>query len=607
MVRWLSDIGRPDTKQVGTKAANLGTLFSGDADVPRGFCIEHDQLESQLKQAGVLQRINRVTRRLDRDDWSAVSDAAQRIHGIIHDTDFESAFAEEIESAYENINLSQKVRNAGDKAVELVGGQRETDFVAVRPSTLEYGYATPEIGINGKNSVLEAIKDVIASAYAADALYHEAEDIPAIVIQKMVDADLSCTIFTRNPLTGEDEIIIEAVYGLGLGITRGDCNADRFYIDRSTGRLNDKEIATKRNQYSKNPATGSLEQSTVPKRKQDERTCDADMLSDIVNTALDIASRLDDPLRIDLSVGRNKSFILDAREPQIKQSEDDPIEATSPLLSGETASPGYAEGKATTKRMRTLPEDNHIFIESGTDQTRLTPISEASGMVTDTGLIAARTSSHARRHGTPLIIETGNATSSIDDGTYIRLDGATGMVYGQGNTEPSVEDTAVQQESRTRVPATATKLFALDEPIARADGVVEDHAGRLIMRSDNNRLTATDVGDDESRGLLINDYASILTIQQAVKNGTDHVILDIDRLQSQHDAVAEAISTACNQASCSLLMRHLDKNILEAAVANAVEAVIVPSEQFDSVEKHLARIERRYLLDKLRSQDHEHD
>ena len=595
MVRWLTDIGRRDTEHVGTKAANLGTLFSDDADVPRGFCIDHETLESQLENAGISRRINRITRRLDRSDWSSVTEAANRIETIIDDAGFETSFRDEIEEAYENINLSQKVRNAGDKAVELVGGQRETDFVAVRPSSIEDGFARPQIGINGKDAVIDAIKDVLISAYSADALYHGDEGIPAILIQKMVDADISCTVYTQNPVTGDDEIVIEAVNGIGIGITRGDVEGDRYFIDRSTGRLNEKTVATKRQQYSKNPTTGSLEQQRVPRREREERICDSDMLSDIVNTALDLASKLDDPLRIDLSVGRNKTFILDAGTPTINTQTDNPAREDSPLLSGTTASGGQGNGTATLRIPEGLPEEGTIMVTDTSDLEPLSAITGAVGLITDTGLLGSWSARHARRHDTPMIIETGNGSRTLEDGQQVQLDGATGMIYGTNGPEQlQKDDTALDQ-----VPATATKLFALGEDIPRADGRVTEHDDRVTISNGSGTLQASRNGT-ESRGQLVDDYAGVLTAKQAAQSGTDHIVLDIDQLGHDPAAITEAIATISHHASCSLLMRRPDTDALEAAVEHAVNAVIVPAEQFDETEKQLERIERRYLLDKIR-------
>lgn len=604
MVRWLSDIGRPDTERVGTKAANLGTLFSGDHAVPRGFCIEHQRIEDQLEQSGIRRRIDRILRTLDRDDWSAVQNAAQRINGIIHDVDFEASFQEEIESAYENINLSQKVRNAGDKAVELVGGQRETDFVAVRPSTLQDGFATPEIGINGKEAVLSAIKDVIASGYNADALYHDAEQTPAIMIQKMVDADLSCTVYTRNPVTGDDEILIEAVYGLGLGIARGDCRVDRFFIDRSTGRLNEKTIATKRQQYTRNPATGTLQQATVSNRKQDDRTCSSDMLSDIVNKALDIASRLDDPLRIDLSVGRNKTFILDAQEPAMAQSQSDPMDASSPLISGITASPGRFQGDVRQATGSTLPSDSDVTVDTNTDQQPLAHVTAVGGVVTDHGVVASRSAQQARSRDVPMIIETENATTTMNPGDTVTLDGATGMVYGAET--PTTTDEP-HQSTATSVPTSATRLFVLDGEVSRADGRVRQRPNGIQIQTDDETITVTTAEDDGIDGFYVTDYASVLQAHHTNRNSGGHVVFDVDQLVAKDDVLDEAVRTVCEDGRCMLLMREPRPSILETAIDVAVEGIIIPENIFDTVEQQLARKERRYLLDELRHQDDEQD
>jgi pyruvate,water dikinase len=42
-----------------------------------------------------------------------------------------------------------------------------------------------------------------------------------VVIQEMVEADAAGVLFTRNPVTGADEIVVEATWGLGEAIVQG--------------------------------------------------------------------------------------------------------------------------------------------------------------------------------------------------------------------------------------------------------------------------------------------------------------------------------------------------------------------------------------------------
>src|SRR5690606_4326790 len=69
----------------------------------------------------------------------------------------------------------------------------------------------------------------------------------AVVIQQLVDSDVAGVLFTRNPVTGADERVIEATWGLGEAVVCGLVTPDSYRVARG-GReiertLGEKDIA----------------------------------------------------------------------------------------------------------------------------------------------------------------------------------------------------------------------------------------------------------------------------------------------------------------------------------------------------------------------------
>ena len=54
----------------------------------------------------------------------------------------------------------------------------------------------------------------------------------AVVLQELVDADCAGVLFTRNPLDGADELVVEAAWGLGERVVAGLVTPDRFRVAR---------------------------------------------------------------------------------------------------------------------------------------------------------------------------------------------------------------------------------------------------------------------------------------------------------------------------------------------------------------------------------------
>jgi len=68
---------------------------------------------------------------------------------------------------------------------------------------------------------------------------------PAVLVQRMVDADVSGVAFSADPVTGRRSLaVLSAVPGLGTALVGGEAAADVFKVDR-TGKIVDREIARK--------------------------------------------------------------------------------------------------------------------------------------------------------------------------------------------------------------------------------------------------------------------------------------------------------------------------------------------------------------------------
>lgn len=66
-----------------------------------------------------------------------------------------------------------------------------------------------------------------------------------VVVQKLVAAEVAGVLFTRHPVTGADEILVEASWGLGESVVQGLVVPDQFRISRS-GEIVSRRPGSKR-------------------------------------------------------------------------------------------------------------------------------------------------------------------------------------------------------------------------------------------------------------------------------------------------------------------------------------------------------------------------
>ncbi len=113
------------------------------------------------------------------------------------------------------------------------------------------------LDVEGDDALLDAVKQVLASAFSERLRAYVKKKAPgatgpdrdrglgvplsaplslAVVVQAMVRAEVSGVAFSADPLTGQNDVVIEAVRGLGEDLVRGRVSPDRYRLD-SRGAL----------------------------------------------------------------------------------------------------------------------------------------------------------------------------------------------------------------------------------------------------------------------------------------------------------------------------------------------------------------------------------
>jgi pyruvate, water dikinase len=95
------------------------------------------------------------------------------------------------------------------------------------------------LNVQGPEALLDAVTAVWRSGCTEAALAYRrrlgVEGAPrmGVVVQRLADADVAGVLFTRNPITGADERVIEAAWGLGESVVQGRVVPDRYRVSRA--------------------------------------------------------------------------------------------------------------------------------------------------------------------------------------------------------------------------------------------------------------------------------------------------------------------------------------------------------------------------------------
>jgi rifampicin phosphotransferase len=267
-VRTFDQIESGDGELVGGKGLSLGRMARAALPVPEGFCI--------------------------------VSEAHRRLRGRGPGDD--PALAEEIRNAYRRLGGGEvAVRSsatAEDGTAASFAGQQETI-----------------LGVRGEQAVLDAVARCWASidseravAYRRKQGVNEADLAMAVVVQKLVPAEVAGVLFTRDPLdrTGK-QVLVEASWGLGESVVSGRVTPDRFHVDRESGTILDRHISVKTTQC----VSGEMRE--VPAEKQAAACLSDEQLHELAELAGRIESFYGDPRDVEWAWAKGRFWLLQAR------------------------------------------------------------------------------------------------------------------------------------------------------------------------------------------------------------------------------------------------------------------------------------------------------
>ncbi len=197
--------------------------------------------------------------------------------------------------------------NAGHVAVRSSAAGEDSETQSWAGQFESYLYVSPA-------AVSSRIADCRASGSTARArTYANGANMPvAVVVQAMVASDAAGVLFTVNPVTkNPNELMIEAVWGLGELLVQGLATPDNYLVAKLTGELMDQTIAPKTVMMT-GTDTGPAERP-VPAARRTQAALTPPQLTQLTALAVNLERSFGHPLDIEFAYARGKLYILQAR------------------------------------------------------------------------------------------------------------------------------------------------------------------------------------------------------------------------------------------------------------------------------------------------------
>jgi pyruvate,water dikinase len=199
--------------------------------------------------------------------------------------------------------------------------------VAVRSSALDEdgsaasfaGQHDTYLNVVGEESVVDAVKRCWASVNNPHALeYRCRQGIPtdsvriAVLVQQMVQADVSAVVFGANPVTGKlDDIMINVSWGLGESVVGGTVTPDSYVVRKHDLAIVTRQIGHKRRMTVQVP--GGTCEVNVPRLIQTQPAVNDEKVVEMARLAIELEKTMGWPVDVECAYHESQLYLLQCR------------------------------------------------------------------------------------------------------------------------------------------------------------------------------------------------------------------------------------------------------------------------------------------------------
>ncbi|PSG99925.1 MAG: hypothetical protein BRC28_02150 [Nanohaloarchaea archaeon SW_4_43_9] len=461
----------------------------------------------------------------------------------------------EIKDAYKDIGMSSEVRNSTGKAKNLVGGQRNNQFVSIRVSNKQ-AHAKYKLNV-GSSDLFEALKDVAGS------YYENTGEMPSIIVQKMIESEYSGSAMTGD---GETPGLVEVVEGLGTSLEEGE-NRPYFYT-LDSGEIDSKKPEEHR-KITRNPMNGEERQKKVEPEMPFEGSEIKELLGKL--------DRQD--INAKFAYKRGDFYIVDVWKEKPRYEV-----LKNPEIQGLKVSEGDISGT--------------VGQEITYSETTLSPEKYRKHLVTGAGGYTSRDAEKAREEGKTAVfsfaekLENGQRInmkeqkSGRKEKRQARMDGGTKDSFPFSRDSKDSRDTKAITGDTTNSPV-ATEILPLNP------------------RNGRGVFTSPPYGD----GYVLSDKATgenqfsrknyVDTAEQAFVFDGDNLMLDVRKLGRESKEMIKYLDAEKKV----LIVNQPKIDVLKEAVVKGYDAVSCEKRFIDDLERKVQRAEKKFMLEKIREID----
>lgn len=414
---FFKDIDKRSLPLVGGKGANLGEMTKAGFPVPNGFAVTVESYDIFLQENQIKEKIDSILKDIDVNDSDELRKASKKVQNIIKGGHIPESVKKDVVRSYKKLSGRLK-RN---KLVAVRSSATAEDL----PGASFAGQQATYLNISGQSNLLVAVRNCWASLFTARAIfYREQNKIPhenvkiSVIVQIMVQSEVSGVMFTLDPVTNNKErIVIESVWGLGELIVGGAVVPDHYEVQKETFAILSKVISDQRVQLIKKG--DKTEEREVPKKIRDIQKIPNEDIIELAKIGDKLQKHYYHPQDVEWAKEGKKLYIVQTRpvttvnKKIIKEKGGDFKIAETPILSGAAASPGIGTGVVkilkSPKEIKKIGKGD-VLVAVMTSPDYVPAMKKAAAIITDEGGQTSHAAIVSRELGVPCIVGTKEAT-----------------------------------------------------------------------------------------------------------------------------------------------------------------------------------------------------
>lgn len=322
-IKTFEEISYKDINIAGGKGASLGEMTKAKIPVPPGFVITVEAFDKFLEETDLIAEIASQIKQINYKDLNSVDRASNVIRDLMRDTempqDLQKHFLGEFKKLGAKFVAVRSSATAEDSSVASWAGELET-------------YLNTD-----ENNLIENIKNCWSSLFTPRALFYAFEKgvvtkqsqkeirannchnlvscYPvgvAVVVQKMIQSEISGITFTVHPVTQDhNQMVIEAGYGLGEAIVGGKVTPDTYVISKNDWDIMDSNISQQEMMIIRKGNT--VEEVAVSGAKQEKQKLPNDKIVELAKLCQKIEEHYGKPQDIEWAMENDKLYVTQSR------------------------------------------------------------------------------------------------------------------------------------------------------------------------------------------------------------------------------------------------------------------------------------------------------